>query len=85
MTTKDELDNDMKKVSVKIIKKALGKIKRNINEKFKSDNTPLSRMKRGQLLDKIIELNYKYNKEKNELTTDSMIRKPKRIKLNDLT
>mgnify|MGYP003628243764 FL=1 len=85
MTTKDELDNDMKKVSVKIIKKALGKIKRNINEKFKSDNIPLSKMKREQLLDKIIELNYKYNKEKNELTTDSMIRKPKRIKLNDLT
>ena len=59
MTTKDELDNDMKKVSVKIIKKALGKIKRNINEKFKSDDIPLSKMKRGQLLDKIIELNYK--------------------------
>jgi hypothetical protein len=85
MTTKDELDNDMKKVSVKIIKKALGKIKRNINEKFKSDDIPLSKMKRGQLLDKIIELNYKYNKEKNELHTDSMIRKPKRIKLNDLS
>ena len=36
MTTKDELENEMKKVSVKIIKKALGKIKRNINEKFSS-------------------------------------------------
>tara|TARA_Y100000004_G_C8921836_1_gene415770 strand:+ start:73 stop:330 length:258 start_codon:yes stop_codon:yes gene_type:complete len=85
MSYREELENDMKKISVKIIKKALGKIKRTINEKFKSDNTPLSKMKRSQLLDKIIELNYKYNKEKNELTTDSMIRKPKRIKLNDLS
>ena len=85
MSSREDLENDMKKVPVRIIKKALGKIKRTINEKFKSDNIPLSKMKRSQLLDKIIELNYKYNKEKNELHTDSMIRKPKRIKLNDLS
>lgn len=81
MTSKEELENDMKKIPVRIIKKAVGKIKRNVNEKFGA----ISKLNRGQLLDKIIELNYKYNKEKNELQTDSMIRKPKRIKLNDLS
>lgn len=81
MSYREELENDMKKISVKIIRKALGKIKKNVNEKFGA----ISKLKRGELLDKIIQLNYKYNKEKNELTTDSMIRKPKRIKLNDLS
>ena len=84
MTTRDQLNTDMRKVTVKIIKKALGQIKRNINEKFKNDNVSISKMNRGQLLDKIIDLNYKYNKEKNELSTDSMIRKLRRIKLNNL-
>lgn len=81
MSYREELENDMKKISVKIIRKALGKIKKNVNEKFGA----ISKLKRGELLDKIIQLNYKYNKEKNELQTDSMIRKPKRIKLNDLS
>jgi len=81
MSYREELENDMKKISVRIIKKALGKIKKNVNEKFGG----ISKLKRGELLDKIISLNYKYNMEKNELTTDSMIRKPKRIKLSDLS
>ena len=81
MSYREELENDMKKISVRIIKKALGKIKKNVNEKF----GPISKLKRGELLDKIISLNYKYNMEKNELTTESMIRKPKRIKLSDLS
>ena len=81
MTYREELENDMKKISVRIIKKALGKIKKNVNEKFGA----ISKLNRPQLLDKIISLNYKYKKEKNELTTDSMIRKPKRIKLSDLS
>ena len=70
MSYREELENDMKKISVRIIKKALGKIKKNVNEKF----GPISKLKRGE-----------YNMEKNELTTDSMIRKPKRIKLSDLS
>jgi len=81
MTYREELENDMKKISVRIIKKAIGKIKKNVNEKFGA----ISKLKRNELYDKIISLNYKYNKEKNELTTDSMIRKPKRIKLSDLS
>lgn len=80
MSYREELENDIKSVSVKIIRKAIGKIKKNVNEKFGA----ISKLKRGELLDKIVQLNYKYNKERNELTTDSMIRKPKRIKLNDL-
>ena len=81
MSYRDQLENDMKGISVKIIKKAVGKIKKHVNEKFGA----ISKLRRGQLLDKIIQLNYRYNKEKNDLITDSMIRKPRRIKLNELS
>ena len=81
MSYREQLENDMKSINVKIIRKALGKIKKNVNEKFGA----ISKLKRAELLDKIIQLNYKYNKDKNELITDSMIRKPRRIKLNELS
>ena len=84
MSTREQLETDMKKITVKIIRKALGQIKKNVNEKFKTDTVSISKMNRSQLLDKIIDLNYKYNKDKNELSTDSMIRKLRRIKLNNL-
>ncbi len=84
MSAREQLETDIKKITVKIIRKALGQIKKNVNEKFKTDSVSISKMNRSQLLDKIIDLNYKYNKDKNELSTDSMIRKLRRIKLNNL-
>lgn len=67
----------MEKVSANKLKKGLSKIKKDINSKVGS----VWKLKKPEVITKIKSLNYKYDEKKNELTTDSMIRKPRRIKL----
>ena len=67
----------MENVSANKLKKGLSKIKKDINSKVGS----VWKLKKPEVITKIKKLNYKYDEKKNELTTDSMIRKPRRIKL----
>lgn len=40
-----------------------------------------NQLKKQEVITKIKSLNYKYDEKKEELITDSMIRKPRRIKI----
>lgn len=59
------------------LKKGLSQIKKDINAHVGA----VWKLKKLQVVNKIKSLNYSYNKEKNVLTTNSMIRKPRTIKL----
>lgn len=58
-------------VSTVRLRKMLGSVKRALNVKMGA----ISKMKKPELLNKITELKYKWNPEKQQLTTNSMIRK----------
>lgn len=58
-------------VSTDRLRKMLGSVKRALNVKIGA----ISKMKKPELLNKITELKYKWNPEKQQLTTDSMLRK----------
>jgi len=58
-------------VSTDRLRKMLGSVKRALNVKMGA----ISKMKKPELLNKITELKYKWNPEKQQLTTNSMIRK----------
>jgi len=61
----------------KSLKKGLSEIKKDINSKVGN----ISKLKKNQIISKIKSLNYKYNANTRTLTTDSMIRKKRKIKL----
>jgi len=64
-------------VSTDRLRKMLGSVKRALNVKMGA----ISKMKKPELLNKITELNYKWNAEKQQLTTNSMIRKKSVVNL----
>lgn len=66
----------MENISGDKLKKGLSKIKKDVNSKI----GPVWKLKKSEVITKIKSLNYKLNNN-NELVTDSMIRKPRRIKL----
>jgi len=61
----------------KTLKKGLSEIKKDITSKVGN----ISKLKKNQVINKIKNLNYKYDSTNRTLTTDSMIRKKKKIKL----
>ena len=61
----------------KSLKKGLSEIKKDVNSKIGN----ISKLKKNQIISKIKSLNYKYNANDRTLTTDSMIRKKRKIKL----
>ena len=61
----------------KSLKKGLSEIKKDVNSKVGN----ISKLKKNQIISKIKSLNYKYNANTRTLTTDSMIRKKRKIKL----
>lgn len=61
----------------KTLKKGLSEIKKDINSKVGA----ISKLKKNEVINKIKSLNYKYNANDRTLTTDSMIRKKRKIKL----
>ena len=61
----------------KTLKKGLSEIKKDINSKVGN----ISKLKKNEVINKIKQLNYKYDSTNRTLTTDSMIRKKKKIKL----
>jgi DNA-binding LacI/PurR family transcriptional regulator len=61
----------------KSLKKGLSEIKKDVNSKIGN----ISKLKKNQIISKIKSLNYKYNANTRTLTTDSMIRKKRKIKL----
>ncbi len=67
----------IEKISGVRLKKGLSKIKKDINSKVGA----VWKLKKPEVIDKIKKLNYKYDSKKEELKTDSMIRKPRTIKL----
>tara|TARA_A100001201_G_scaffold142615_1_gene141300 strand:+ start:510 stop:722 length:213 start_codon:yes stop_codon:yes gene_type:complete len=67
----------IEKVSAVRLKKGLSKIKKNVNEKFGA----VWKLRKDQVINKIRNLNYKYNQQTQTLKTNSMIRKPSTIKL----
>ena len=67
----------MENISSNKLKKGLSKIKKDINSKVGA----VWKLNKKQVISKIKSLNYKYDDKKNQLTTDSMIRKPRRIEL----
>lgn len=67
----------IEKISGVRLKKGLSKIKKDINSKVGA----VWNLKKPQVIEKIKNLNYKYDPKKEELKTDSMIRKPRTIKL----
>lgn len=67
----------MDNISAIKLKKGLSKIKKDITGKIGA----VWKLNKPQVINKIKNLNYKYDEKKNELITDSMIRKPRRIKL----
>ncbi len=66
----------MENISANKLKKGLSKIKKDINSKIGA----VWKLKKPQVITKIKSLNYKLNNNE-ELVTDSMIRKPRKIKL----
>lgn len=66
----------MENISASKLKKGLSKIKKDINSKIGA----VWKLKKPQVITKIKSLNYKLNNNE-ELVTDSMIRKPRKIKL----
>ena len=72
----------MENVSATRLKKGLSKIKKDINSKVGAVWSKNGKsIKKPEVITKIKSLNYKYDEKKEELITDSMIRKPRRIKL----
>lgn len=67
----------IEKISGVRLKKGLSKIKKDINRHVGA----VWKMKKNEVINKIRNLNYKYNQNTQELRTNSMIRKPSRIKL----
>jgi hypothetical protein len=67
----------MENISANRLKKGLSTIKKDINSKIGA----VWKLKKPQVISKIKSLNYKYNENTKELTTDSMIRKPRKIKI----
>ena len=67
----------MDNISSTRLKKGLSTIKKSIN----SHVGAVWSLKKNDVINKINSLGYKYNKDKNELTTNSMIRKKARVKL----
>lgn len=61
----------------KTLKKGLSEIKKDINSKVGA----ISKLKKNEVINKIKQLNYKYDSNNRTLTTDSMIRKKRKIKL----
>ncbi len=61
----------------KTLKKGLSEIKKDITSKVGA----ISKLKKNEVINKIKQLNYKYDSNNRTLTTDSMIRKKKKIKL----
>tara|TARA_B110000261_G_scaffold3975_1_gene4160 strand:+ start:2082 stop:2735 length:654 start_codon:yes stop_codon:yes gene_type:complete len=64
-------------ISTDRLRKMLGGVKRALNTKMGS----ISKMKKPELLNKITELQYKWNVDKQQLTTNSMIRKKSVVEL----
>ena len=72
----------MENISTTRLKKGLSKIKKDINSKVGAVWSKNGKsIKKQEVITKIKSLNYKYDEKKEELITDSMIRKPRRIKL----
>jgi len=67
----------MENINGNRLKKGLSKIKKDINSKIGA----VWKLKKKDVISKIKSLNYKYDDNKNQLITDSMIRKPRRIQL----
>lgn len=67
----------MEAEKAKSLKKGLSEIKKDVTSKIGA----ISKLKKNEVINKIKSLNYKYNEKKNELTTNSMIRKPRRIEI----
>lgn len=67
----------MESISANKLKRGLSKIKKDITSKV----GPVWKLRKQQVISKIKSLNYKYDDKTQELRTDSMIRKPKRIGL----
>jgi hypothetical protein len=67
----------IQKISAVRLKKGLSKIKKDINRHVGA----VWKMKKPEVINKIRNLNYKYNQNTEELKTNSMIRKPRTIKL----
>ena len=61
----------------KTLKKGLSEIKKDITSKIGA----ISKLKKNEVINKIKQLNYIYNPNTRTLTTDSMIRKKRKIKL----
>ena len=61
----------------KSLKKGLSQIKKDVTSKIGA----ISKLKKNEVINKIKSLNYKYNANDRTLTTDSMIRKKRKIKL----
>jgi len=61
----------------KSLKKGLSEIKKDVTSKIGA----ISKLKKNEVINKIKSLNYKYNANDRTLTTDSMIRKKRKIKL----
>ena len=64
-------------ISTDRLRKMLGSVKRALNTKMGA----ISKMKKPELLNKITELQYKWNVDKQQLTTNSMIRKKSVVEL----
>jgi hypothetical protein len=67
----------MEEISAYRLKRGLSKIKKKVNEKFGG----VWKMKKNEVINKIRSLNYTYNQPNQELRTNSMIRKPAKIRL----
>jgi|TARA_R100000479_G_scaffold28547_1_gene10991 hypothetical protein len=67
----------MESVSAVRLKKGLSTIKKDITSKVGA----VWKLSKGQVIQKIRNLNYTYNPQNQELTTNSMIRKKRRVKL----
>lgn len=64
-------------ISTDRLRKMLGSVKRALNTKMGA----ISKMKKPELLNKITELQYKWDVDKQQLTTNSMIRKKSVVQL----
>lgn len=70
----------MEKITNIKLKKSLSRIKKDVNEKF----GPIWKLDKPKLINKLKQLNYKYDSNKKILYTDSMIRKTRRILIDNL-
>ena len=67
----------MEAEKLKTLKKGLSEIKKDVTSKIGA----ISKLKKNEVINKIKSLNYKYDPNTRTLTTDSMIRKKRKIKL----